>query len=151
MAVAAHGSAGGGLPTATGLYLLLGLAVSLSVVAATVPRLREGRPALLALLVTGQVAGHEVIGLDAHHQGATSAQMLLAHALAVLVCVQVIALVERLAPASVAALQRIVLVLPPLLPRARVPRVLPQGVAPAPLFSALLDVSVPRRGPPVRA
>ncbi|MEV6557021.1 hypothetical protein AB0M22_14970 [Nocardia sp. NPDC051756] len=100
LAVAAHGSAGGGFPGSAELTLVL-LVAALAGCAANV--LAGGRGSVLGLLMLGQVASHVVLsGLLGHEHPAAATNplptgwMLVAHALATLGCAAVIAVTERL-------------------------------------------------------
>lgn len=149
LALAAHGGAGGGMPDATGIFLLLATSLIVAVLGTCTPALRLGQWSLFALLSAGQLAGHEALSVASHSHGAPSATMLAVHAGAVAGCVLIIALAERLGPRCAAALRR----------------VLPRHFAPlmaAPLRAvvlrrveyptqrlAVLAASVSRRGPPL--
>ncbi len=148
MAVAAHGAAGAAAPDAAGALLLLGLAAVLAAAATSLPWLSSTAMGLLSLLGAGQLAGHLVLGVSAHHPGAIDASMVAAHVTAVAGCAGLIALAEQIGPRCSAALSR----------------VLPQLVTPIPVVtsqpwrpicvdvpkqrSAVLAASVGRRGPP---
>ncbi|MFE9582931.1 hypothetical protein ACFYO1_41620 [Nocardia sp. NPDC006044] len=100
LAVAAHGSAGGGFPGSAELTLVL-LVAALAGGAANV--LAGGRGSVLGLLLLGQLASHVVLaGLAGHEHPAAATNplptgwMLVAHALAALGCAAIISITERL-------------------------------------------------------
>ncbi|MEU7139486.1 hypothetical protein ABZ942_08575 [Nocardia sp. NPDC046473] len=100
LAVAAHGSAGGGFPGSTELTLVL-LVAALAGGAANA--LARGRGSVLGLLMLGQLASHVALSGLLGHEHATAATnplpsgwMLVAHAIATLGCAAVISITERL-------------------------------------------------------
>ncbi|GAB2698864.1 hypothetical protein GCM10027089_20860 [Nocardia thraciensis] len=117
LAVAAHGLAGGGYPGSTSLTLVLLAAAAGGAVTATLPT-RTGtlsRAMLFAALFGGQLAGHAALSsMVAHEHGAPMGEsahaadilvagvhlpagpMLLAHALATLLCTILIGAADRL-------------------------------------------------------
>lgn len=149
MAVLAHGGASGGLPDGTGAFLLLGLSAILAVAATSMPMLRTSRFGLFALLIGGQLAGHEVLAVAGHSHGAPSTAMFGAHAAAVLICGLLIALAERIGPRCAAALGRVLPRLFPSLPAVPLLQVLPQCLDLPTQLAAVLGASVSRRGPPL--
>ncbi|GGL25751.1 hypothetical protein [Nocardia jinanensis] len=109
LAVAAHGAAGGGYPTSAGAALLLLTALVTGAAAGSIigdtGRWAAPGRSILALLATGQFAGHWALtGLTGHHDtiGDTTADVLssgtmtAAHLVAVAVCALAITAAERL-------------------------------------------------------
>ncbi|MFI5714935.1 hypothetical protein [Nocardia sp. NPDC051750] len=142
LAVAAHGAAGGGYPSSTGVALLLLVTLVTGWASGSVAAGIRGRFAhraatpglgILLPLATGQFAGHWALtGLTGHHTGADTAigesiagplptAMLAAHLLAVLLCTLLIAAAERLYREASAVLR---VLLAAARPVPRVPRVL---------------------------
>ncbi|MEU1984655.1 hypothetical protein [Nocardia sp. NPDC019395] len=165
LAVAAHGAAGGGYPSSTGVALLLLTTLvtgwaSGSVVADVRGRYthRAVTPGLgiLLPLAAGQLAGHWALtGLTGHHSGADTAlgesvagplpaAMLAAHLLAVLLCALVIAATERLYREASAAL-RVLLAAARAIPRVR--RALTATNVSTPRYRAPNGASGPRAPP----
>ncbi len=107
MAVAAHGAAGAAAPDTAGALLLLGLAAVLAAAATSLPWLSSTAMGLLSLLGAGQLAGHLVLEVSAHHPGAIDASMVAAHVAAVAGCAGLIALAEQIGPRCAAALSRV--------------------------------------------
>ncbi|WKG03327.1 hypothetical protein [Mycolicibacterium sp. HK-90] len=149
LAVAAHGVAGGVMPSGAVAAQLVVLALTLGAVAATVARANRAT-ALWALLGTGQLLAHMLLATAGHaHDARPPLVMLVAHLVAVTVGASLIASGARLW----AALSRVV--------RAAVRAVRGTPVttlavatsgADQPLHSALLlAASVSHRGPPVGA
>ncbi|MFI6048148.1 hypothetical protein ACIA8C_41480 [Nocardia sp. NPDC051321] len=100
LAVAAHGSAGGGFPGSAELTLML-LVAALAGGAANA--LARGRGSVPGLLMAGQLASHVALsGLLGHDHAAAatsplpSGWMLVAHAVAALACAAVISITDRL-------------------------------------------------------
>ncbi|WP_147471478.1 hypothetical protein [Nocardia stercoris] len=119
LAVAAHGAAGGGLPTGTGLTLLFAAAATAGAVATLLPRF--GRTGLFAVLGGGQLVGHMALTeLCSHHTGCGSGSgagyladlptgwMGLAHLAAAAVTAVLIAATERLYAEVAQAFRRVV-------------------------------------------
>ncbi|MFI7004037.1 hypothetical protein [Nocardia sp. NPDC050175] len=120
LAVAAHGSAGGGFPGSAELTLVL-LVAALTGGAANV--LARGRGSVLGLLMLGQLAGHVALsGLLGHEHAAAatdplpSGWMLVAHAVATFGCAAVISITERLYAVASSAVRAV-------LAKPRLPRV----------------------------
>ncbi len=149
MAVAAHSGSGGPAPDATSVLLLLGLSAVLATAARSVPGLSTGATGLVVLLTAGQLVAHLMLSVSAHHHhGVMGSAMLGAHVVAVGVCALLVALAERIGPRCVAALGR---VLPRLLCPTPTSGVLPWFVLGGDVptqRSAVIAVSVGRRGPP---
>ncbi|SEH57082.1 hypothetical protein SAMN04489835_1570 [Mycolicibacterium rutilum] len=149
LAIAAHGIGGAGVPTGAALAQLAVLAATLGALTTTLRRAAE-TPVLVALLATGQVLGHVLLGASGHAHAATppAGLMLAAHAVAVVAGALLIAAGERLCRAvsrTVRAAARIVWVPVETTVRMAATR------AEQPLRSALLlAASVSHRGPPVR-
>lgn len=155
VAVAAHGIAGGGLPSGSTLVLLAGFAVVLVGVSAAIPALRSGRPALVAVLAAGQFGAHLTLGVGGHHHSGASTSavpspgMIVAHVLAIGVCAAAIAAAERIGPRTEAALRAVVAALFAAIPVAEQARTWRPVVDVHPIVSALCRAATPRRGPPV--
>jgi hypothetical protein len=150
LAVAAHGTAGGGLPSGATAAMLALLSITLGALVATTRDAVDFR-VLVAILAIGQVLGHVLLGAGGHAHspivGAPPLVMLGAHLAAVAVGAALIAAGGRLA----AALSR-VLVVATRLVRHPVAATSVTAVASAdqPLQSArLLSASLSHRGPPV--
>ncbi|GAA5046934.1 hypothetical protein [Nocardia callitridis] len=100
LAVAAHGTAGGGHPGSAELTLILLIAVVAGCAGDTVLA-RRRRCTVVGLLAGGQLAGHLALtGLGHTHSASNSALptgwMLVAHTVATLICAVLIVLAERL-------------------------------------------------------
>ena len=149
LAVAAHGVAGGALPTGASAAQLAVLAATVGTVAATLARAADTQ-VLLGLLAAGQLFGHVMLSAVGHsHASATpAAAMLVAHLAAIAAGAVLIAAGDRLCRAVSRAVRAAVrTVCPPVV----VAPVMASGDADQPLRSALLlAASVSHRGPPVR-
>ncbi|OBG86862.1 hypothetical protein A5699_20360 [Mycobacterium sp. E802] len=148
LAVAAHGMAGGSLPTGAVAAQLAILAVTLGTIAATVAR--ANRVAVLWLLLgAGQLLAHLLMAATSHsHDSWPGPTMFGAHVVAVSLGAALIACGARLS----AAVSRVVRAVAAERGPVPVPtvRALADG-ADQPLHSALfLAASVSHRGPPVR-
>jgi hypothetical protein len=150
LAVAAHSTAGGGLPSGAALALLSLVAVTIGALVVTV-RGATNFTVLVGMLSAGQLLGHAVLGAAGHsHSPAapvSASLMIAAHIVAIGVGAALITVGGRLC----AAVSRTLLAV-----RAatRHPIATPTttvvGSADQPLQSALrLAASVSRRGPPV--
>jgi hypothetical protein len=150
LAVAAHGTAGGGLPSGSTATLLLLLSITLGTLVATIGDAADVR-VLVAVLAVGQLLGHALLGAAGHsHQstgGAPLGLMVAAHLAANVVGAALIAAGGRLC----AAVSRVLVA-------ATLPTCHPVAAASAiavhssdqPLQSArLLSASLSHRGPPV--
>lgn len=151
MAVAAHGFAGGAVPSSAALVLLLALSVAVGVTAATVATHRVGRTVPAWWLVGGQLAAHWALSLgDVHasHSGESGAgptTMLIAHVVAIAVCACVVDAAERLYGPITSALRAPLLRVPG---RVAAPSMLlPHSDIRVPAPSPVL-ASVSSRGPP---
>ncbi len=151
LAVAAHGAAGGVVPSGAPAALLCLLAASLGAVAGTARRASE-LPVLLGLLAAGQVIGHVMLAAAGHTHGGsphTAPAMLAAHAIALTAGAVLIAGSERLCRALSCALRSCT----------RTGLTLPAAAAATPVLSAdqplhstlLVAVSISHRGPPASA
>jgi hypothetical protein len=150
LAAAAHGAAGGGVPSGATAAELGLLAATIGTLSATVvggDRIRVQ----LALLSAGQLLGHVLLGTVGHHHGnaasPSAVAMVIAHVVAVAGGAALIATAGYLC----AALSRAVRAADP-------PAPLPVTAAPAPAFreadqplrsALLLAASMSHRGPPV--
>jgi len=150
LAVAAHGAAGGGLPSGPTAAMLALLSITLGALVATRRDAADFR-VLTAVLAAGQLLSHVLLGAGGHaHSPTTGAPQLLmlgTHLVAVAVGAALIAAGGRLA----AVLSRVLVVATRLVRRPD-----DAGSAPAvvsadqPLQSArLLSASLSHRGPPV--
>lgn len=149
LAVAAHGAAGGGVPTESSILLLVGVAVVLASVVTAVPVFQRRVAAVPVLLTVGQVTAHLALTVGAGHHLTVAPAMLAAHGIAIALCGILIVAAERVGPAAAAAVRSVVAVL--LTPVRAVGGV---AVAPAPvavrsLATVLCRTCAPRRGPPV--
>jgi hypothetical protein len=148
LVAAAHAAAGGGLPSGGAVAELVVLATVIGAVAYTV---RAGTGALLALLATGQLLGHLLLGVVGHshsaHVGPPAAAMLAAHVAAVGLGALLISAGERLC-AAVSRTVRAAQLVPAELPSAAMAVV--RRFADQPMRSSLLlAASMSHRGPPV--
>lgn len=148
LAVAAHGGAGGRLPNATGVLLLLGLSAVVAVAATCTPTVRRTPIGLFTLLSGAQLVGHEVLVIAGHQHGSAGAGMLAAHVAAVGACAVLIALAERIGPRCAAALRRILPQLSARVPARRVRSGVRRCVGYHTQLTAVLAASMSRRGPP---
>jgi hypothetical protein len=150
LAVAAHSTAGGGLPSSATVALLALLAVTLGALVATTAE-NANFKSLVAVLAVGQLLAHAVLGAAGHsHLPAATAPaglMLAAHVVAIAVGAALIAAGGRLC----AAVSRTLLAATPRTTRpVEVVSATVVGSADQPLQSTLsLAASVSHRGPPV--
>ena len=156
LAIGAHGVAGGAKPDGTALVVLGGVAAVLAAIVTAVPTLGTRRRYLVPMLAAGQVAAHAVLELGGGHGVVhagepTGAPMLLAHAAAVLVCAALIASAERIGPRALAALRRILPLIPTALPVVCEPARLRARLDVVPVAPAVCPGAIARRGPPVCA
>ena len=150
LAVAAHSTAGGGLPSSAAVVLLALFAVTLGALVATIRRAADAK-GLLVLLSVGQVMCHEVLGAAGHlhspASGASAGAMLAAHVVAVVVGAGLIEAGGRLCAVLSHALR---VARPPARRPVATMSTTVIGSADQPLRSALsLAASVSHRGPPV--
>lgn len=150
LAVAAHGTAGGGWPGGAGSVQLALLAVTLGAVASTV-RATTGVLVLSGLLGVGQLLAHVLLAIDGHAHGShplqPSALMLVAHLVAVTVGALLITGGTRLCTALSRAVRAMARPAPP---RSGPATRAVLHSADQPLHSArLLASSMSHRGPPV--
>jgi hypothetical protein len=151
LAISAHAAAGGGLPSGAGVVLVGLVALTLGALATTM-RHAGGQPVLLALLATGQLLGHLLLGSAGHQHGALPGHgtvgMTAAHVAAVFLGAALIAMAGRLGTALSRAVRS-------MLP----PRSAPIPAAPTASFDGgdqpmrsllLIATSMSHRGPPVR-
>ncbi|WP_235568310.1 hypothetical protein [Mycobacterium sp. Root135] len=150
LAVAAHGTAGGGLPPSPTAALLALLSITLGSLVATVRDTADVR-LLLAVLAVGQLLGHALLGVGGHShpsaEGMPPLLMFAAHLAAVVVGAVLIAAGGRLA----AAVSRVLVV------AARVDRHPVAATSSTAFVSAdqplqslrFLSASLSHRGPPV--
>jgi hypothetical protein len=150
LAVAAHSTAGGGLPDSAAVALLALLAITLGTLVATISD-RADVKSLVAVLSVGQLLGHAVLGAAGHSHPVSGpgaeGLMLAAHVGAIAVGAALIATGGRLC----AAVSRTLFAATPRpsRPIAAVSATVVES-ADQPLHSALsLAASVSHRGPPV--
>ncbi|WP_319448417.1 MULTISPECIES: hypothetical protein [unclassified Mycobacterium] len=152
LAVAAHGAAGGPTPSGAGAAVVGVMAITLGALATAIPKLASW-PGLLALLASGQLFGHVLLGSAGHQHSA----MMAGHHAAVMTAAHVVAVIAG--AALIAAAGRLSAALSRAVRSAIAPQRVPVGCAPAPAFegddqplqsSLLLAASVSHRGPPVR-
>lgn len=150
LSVAAHGTAGGGLPSGSTAAMLALLSLTLGALVTTIRDAADFK-VLVAVLAVGQLLSHALLGAAGHsHHTAAAAplgMMVGAHLVAIAIGAALIALGGRLC----AALSRVVLASsrPTRLPVAAVSRIVVRS-ADQPLQSArLLSASLSHRGPPV--
>ncbi|WP_225730402.1 MULTISPECIES: hypothetical protein [unclassified Nocardia] len=97
LAVAAHGTAGGGLPNSAELTLLLLIAAAAGGVAGLRP---ASRGSVFGLLALGQFGGHValsgMLGHESHSSPLSTGPMLFAHIVATFCCAALILVVDRL-------------------------------------------------------
>jgi hypothetical protein len=152
LAAAAHGAAGGAVPSGATAAELGLLAVTIGALSATIAGGERIR-VQLALLAAGQLLAHILLGTVGHHHGnatgPSGATMVLAHLIAITCGAALIATAEYLC----SALSRAVRAADP-------PAPLPVTGAPTPAFrdadqplrsALLLAASMSHRGPPVGA
>lgn len=169
VAIAAHGAAGGGFPTGSGLVILLLVGAATGGAATgmrTTPAARTADRSLLPNLAVGQVASHAVLSavLDqhgaAHHQNLAagslaahgeSLPMVLAHAVAIVVAAMLIQAGER-GCACLSGLVAQVIALLALTTPVAVPEVAGAVAQDPPrLCPRLITAGLSSRGPPVGA
>jgi hypothetical protein len=150
LAVAAHGTAGGGLPSGSTAILLALLSITLGALVATIRDVADFR-ILVAVLAVGQLVGHALLGSGGHsHQlsgGASPGVMIVAHLAAIAVGAALIAAgghlcaaVSRVVVAATRPMRQLVAAMSATAVRS----------ADQPLQSArLLSASLSHRGPPV--
>ncbi|MDN5758926.1 MAG: hypothetical protein L0H59_10395 [Tomitella sp.] len=171
LSVAAHGTAGGTVPSSSAIVLLLlasGTIGALAAEAVPTSRSPRGRLTLLGALVGGQLAGHVVFSLAAGHHASHAAGaggashlmgmvsegpavgMLIAHTVAALVCAVLIECAESVYGPVTSAIRRLVPTRAPVLTvtvRAAVRRT----QRPLPVIEPLSTTPLSQRGPPVPA
>ncbi|WP_137722805.1 hypothetical protein [Prescottella subtropica] len=148
LAVAAHGVGGGGWPDATGLTLLLAVAVAVGALTGGAPVFARSRWALLAALAGGQAAGHLSLTITSGthaHDGVPATVMVAAHAVAALVCALLISTAERLHGPITRVLRA---VFAPPTPTPPTPSRVPIPWDPHPIRLPVLASGWSRRGPP---
>ncbi|MFD6893874.1 hypothetical protein ACFWB0_04890 [Rhodococcus sp. NPDC060086] len=139
LAVAAHGAAGGSIPTNPAVALLTAVAVGVGIVGA-------GRPGTspVALLAAGQLGTHIVLSTLTDGHLHISASMLVAHTVAVVGCALLIGIADRLYTACTSVVRRI----RPWRPTVPAPAFLIPAVDTDPYILRPLPSSISRRGPP---
>ncbi|TSD44822.1 hypothetical protein FFI94_000700 [Rhodococcus sp. KBS0724] len=101
LAIAAHGLAGGDVPPASSLTLLIAVCSAIGAITGTLPVLARGPLPLIAALGAGQLAAHTTMALSMHSHSPSPARspglaMLGAHIVATLVCATLVLAAERL-------------------------------------------------------
>lgn len=101
LAIAAHGLAGGDVPSASALTLLIAVCSAVGAITGTLPVLTRGPLPLIAALGAGQLAAHTTMTLSVHSHSPSPAlfpglAMLGAHVVATLVCATLVLAAERL-------------------------------------------------------
>ncbi|MEE2030712.1 hypothetical protein [Rhodococcus chondri] len=139
LAVAAHGAAGGGIPTGPTAALLLAIAVGVGMVGAQLPAMPP-----IVLLAAGQAGTHVVLNAVTTGHMHAPAAMFTAHVVAVALCAMLLGAARRLYDACSRAVRAVltfrtgVASLPRILPRTSTDRLV-GGRAPP---------NISRRGPP---
>ncbi|MFC9788833.1 hypothetical protein [Rhodococcus sp. NPDC127528] len=155
VAVAAHGIAGGGLPTSSALLLLVGVAAVLSSATAAIPVLRRGAAPLVPVLGAGQVGAHLCLSVvGGHHHvpspaGASGQLMIGTHLVAIAICAALIVAAERIGPRVDAALRAVAAALLARIPAVELPRTWLPVADRHPVLASVGRGTEPRRGPPV--
>ena len=151
LAVAAHAAAGGPTPSGAGAAIVGVMAITLGALATAIPQAASW-PGLLALLASGQVFGHVLLGSAGHQHSATtghhSAVMTAAHVVAVIVGAALIAAAGRLGEALSRAVRAAIA--PSACPSDRAPARGIRRRRPTASLRLQLAASVSHRGPPVR-
>ncbi|TCN52289.1 hypothetical protein EV641_108166 [Rhodococcus sp. SMB37] len=139
LAVAAHGAAGGSVPTNPAVALLTAVAVGVGIVGA-------GRPAMspVALLAAGQLGTHLVLSTLTDGHLHLSVSMLAAHTAAVVGCALLIGIADRLYAACTSVVQHA----RPWRPTIAAPAVLVPRIDTDPYIVRPLPSCISRRGPP---
>ncbi|NLU85075.1 hypothetical protein [Rhodococcus sp. HNM0569] len=146
LSIAAHGIAGGGLPTTSALTLLVLTCAGLGAAVAGTGRATRGVMPLAAALALGQFCGHVALAVGAPaHDALPGLGMLGAHAAATAVCAGLVLACERLYGPLVRTLR--VVFAPPRVP-ARTAAWVPVPGPPPSLLDTPLLRCVPLRGPP---
>ncbi|EME51087.1 hypothetical protein G352_26652 [Rhodococcus ruber BKS 20-38] len=142
LAVAAHGSAGGGVPGDAEVTLLVAVAAGIGLVAAHLRAVPT-----IVLLAGGQVATHLVLAAATTGHLHTSVPMLAAHTVAAVACAALLDAAQRLCGLLTRALRAARTVAPGPVETARAE--LPTTVRR--FSSARTELCISRRGPPVAA
>jgi hypothetical protein len=139
LAVAAHGAAGGSVPTNPAVALLTAVAVGVGIVGA-------GRPTMppVALLAVGQLGTHLVLSTLTDGHLHISASMLAAHIAAIIGCALLIGIADHLYAACTSVVQ----CARPWRPTVPAPTFLIPCIDPEPHIIRLLPSGISRRGPP---
>ncbi|MEU5841194.1 hypothetical protein [Rhodococcus sp. NPDC047139] len=142
LAVAAHGAAGGGVPSGPVAVLLIAVAAAVGILGANQPSLPP-----LVLLTGGQAAIHVVLSVLVAGHGHMSASMLGAHMIAIAGCAVLLGAAARLYGACSTA-WKIVLIRGPVVDR---PAVLAPTSSTDRLVWGRAPPAISRRGPPIAA
>jgi len=142
LAVAAHGTAGGGVPSGPASALLIAVAAGVGVVGAHVPALPP-----VVLLALGQLGTHAVLSALTEGHPHTSGSMFVAHLVAVAGCAMLLVAASRLFGACSTAIRAVTL----RLGGVRVPASLVPTRTTGPLVWGRAPPAISRRGPPVTA
>jgi hypothetical protein len=152
LSIAAHGAAGGALTLPAALLLVLAVSAVGAVAAGP---FGDTAQRLCAVLAAGQLAGHVVLSLRPHlphaptQAGGSGASFLATHALAVIGCVLLLRVAERLVHAVATSVRAMIAAAAELPLPWTAPRVAVVADRATPLASAaLLASTLSRRGPP---
>ncbi|WP_407443087.1 hypothetical protein [Rhodococcus sp. (in: high G+C Gram-positive bacteria)] len=140
LAAAAHGAAGGGVPTGPASALLVAVAAGVGIVGAYVPTLPP-----IALLTVGQLGTHAVLSALTEGHPHTSGSMFAAHLVAVAGCAVLLVAAARLFDACSTAIRAVTL----RLGGVHVPASLAPTRTTDPLVWGRAPPAISRRGPPV--
>jgi len=142
LAVAAHGAAGGGVPTGPVTVLLVAVSVAVGILGAHLPSLSP-----LVLLAGGQAATHVALTMLVAGHGHMPMSMLAAHVIAVAACAALLGAAARVY-AVCGAVLRTVLMRGPVV---EAPGVLAPTSSTDRLVWGRAPPAISRRGPPVAA
>jgi ribose/xylose/arabinose/galactoside ABC-type transport system permease subunit len=146
LAIAAHGLAGGDVPPASALTLLIAVCSAVGAITGTLPVPTRGPLPLIAALGAGQLAAHTTMTLSVHsHSPSPGLAMLGAHIVATLVCATLVLAAERLFGVVTRVVQ--VVLSAPAMPVAALIRRFPTTHHLGP-NGALLRAGISPRGPP---
>ncbi|MBP2214360.1 hypothetical protein JOJ87_004704 [Rhodococcus ruber] len=143
LAVAAHGSAGGGVPGNAEVTLLVAVAAGVGLVAAHLRAVPT-----IVVLAGGQAATHLVLAAVTTGHLHTSVPMLAAHTVAVVACAALLEAAQRLCGPLTRAVRAAWLTAPP---RVEAVRTLLPPATVRPVAAARAAPGISRRGPPVAA
>jgi hypothetical protein len=151
LAIAAHGTAGGGLPSGSTATLLALVSITLGTLVATI-RDAAGIRVLVTVLTVGQLLGHVLLGFGGHsHQsvdGAPLGVMIVAHVAAIAIGASLIAAGGHLCDAVSRVL--VAVTRPAPRPVASMTATAVRSSDQPRQSARLLSTSLSHRGPPVR-